>query len=416
MRATRKEFIKTLGFASASFVSGNAIASTVNSTSYETNANAFPTTRMKQNADKIKLGVSLYSYQHAIYTGEMTTEDCLAEINAIGAEGVQIIDGITIPNFPNPPEYWVEQWFGWLDKYKLTPTLMDTFVDVYKGYRRPAMDIQEQLKTLINQCKLAKRLGYKIIRPISADLSSAVDEVFKEIVPFAEDLNVKIAPEIHSPTPLKGPFVDSIMEIITKTGTKHIGFTYDFGDIGYRYYSPIAREEFIRQGIITRDIALYVEQANENGESLNKVQSRVKRMNPKPGDLIYMNLVNDKIPPEASQDPFTLMNKGSHYVMMASMIMTGGGVPRKKPQELKPLIPYIFNCHGKFYQMSEDFIETQIEYPETIKVLIESGWEGSIDSEYEGQRHLQNQWCEPINEVEEVRRHHVMLRRLLYKA
>jgi hypothetical protein len=411
MKTTRKEFIKTLGFASATVISGDAIATTLQDTVNETKD--FAASYMKENADKIKLGVSLYSYQHAIYTGEMTTEDCLAEINAIGASGVQIIDGITIPDFPNPPQSWVEKWFEWMDRYNLTPTLMDTFVDVHKGYRRPDMDMKEQLDTMINQCKLAKRLGFNMIRPMSKDLIGSVDEVFKEIVPFAEDLNIKIAPEIHSPTPLSGPFIDSVMEIIGKTGTRHLGFTFDFGDIGYRYYSPLTREEYIRQGIITKDIAMYIEQARENDESYDKVHSKVMKMNPKPGDLMYMSLVNDRIPSEANQDLFTLVNKGYHYVMMGLMLMMGGGFPRKNPRELKPLIPYIFNCHGKFYQMSEAFAETQIEYPETLRVLIESGWEGYIDSEYEGQRHLQNQWCEPIDEVEQVRRHHVMLRRLL---
>jgi hypothetical protein len=66
--------------------------------------------------------------------------------------------------------------------------------------------------------------------------------------------------------------------------------------------------------------------------------------------------------------------------------------------------------------MSDNFKETQIEYPEIFKILIEGGWEGFIDSEYEGQQHLHSQWCEPIDEAEQVRRHHVMMRRLLDMA
>ncbi len=144
MKTTRKDFLKTLGVASATVLSGNAMASAVSRASKKTSLPASQAAQITRKADKIKLGVSLYSYQHAIYTGDMNTEDCLAELNAIGAEGVQIIDGITIPNFPNPPQSWVDQWLDWMEKYKLTPTLMDTFVDVYRGYRRPAMSFQEQ--------------------------------------------------------------------------------------------------------------------------------------------------------------------------------------------------------------------------------------------------------------------------------
>jgi hypothetical protein len=211
-----------------------------------------------------------------------------------------------------------------------------------------------------------------------------------------------------------------MMDIITKTGTKNLGFTFDFGVVGHRYYSPLTRDESIRNGWLTKDIAMYAEQARENGESLEKVKSKVKKMNPKPGDVFFTDLVYDVLPLEGPQQDmatlFKLVKEGPQYAMLASMIMGGGGVPRNNPQDLKPLIPYIFNCHGKFYQMSEDLEETQIEYPETVKVLMENDWEGFIDSEYEGQQHLHNQWCEPINEAEQVRRHHVMLRKLLGKS
>jgi hypothetical protein len=86
------------------------------------------------------------------------------------------------------------------------------------------------------------------------------------------------------------------------------------------------------------------------------------------------------------------------------------------PKDLKSLIPYIFNIHGKFTKMTDDCVEVSLNYEETFKVLIEGGYNGYIDSEYEGQRHLHNQWAVPINEVEEVRRHHIMMRRLLGRA
>lgn len=44
----------------------------------------------------------------------------------------------------------------------------------------------------------------------------------------------------------------------------------------------------------------------------------------------------------------------------------------------------------------------------------QGGYEGYINSEYEGQRHQQDQGIEKMaNEVEEVRRHHEMLARYI---
>lgn len=397
MTMKRDEFLKTLSFASATVLTGSATASSaLNKGTDKMNIQTHMKEQMRQNADKIRLGVSTYCYQHAIYTGEMTTEDCLAEMNSIGAESVQIIDGITVPNFPDPPECWVEQWFEWMEKYKLTPSLMNTFLDVYWGWRHRPMDLVEQVKTLIKQLKLARRLGFNVIRPTSTTVSEPVGEWLDAIVPYAEDLNVKVAPELHSPIPLKGAFVDRIMETIIKTGTKHIGFTFDFGDLPL----PFSKERSIEIGSLTEEIAEYIERSKKRGVDIDKVQAKVNTMNPKQGDLYYINRVYG-------------MGINAQSGMTAPQGSNLFGTAYNDPNDLIPLVPYIFNCHGKFYVMTEDCMETTLDYEGGMKALIEGGFSGYIDSEYEGQRALHNQWCEPINEVEQVRRHHIMMRRLL---
>ena len=95
--------------------------------------------------------------------------------------------------------------------------------------------MQESLDILLRDMKLANRLGFKIMRPklgvITDDL--VPDPVWREMVeralPYAEELDVKIAPEIHSPTPLKSKTVDDYMDLIAKTGTKHFGMLIDTG-------------------------------------------------------------------------------------------------------------------------------------------------------------------------------------------
>ena len=49
-----------------------------------------------------------------------------------------------------------------------------------------------------------------------------------------------------------------------------------------------------------------------------------------------------------------------------------------------------------------------------MKVLVENGYEGYINSEYEGQRMQQDNGFENLaDEVDEVRKHHKMLKRLI---
>ena len=58
--------------------------------------------------------------------------------------------------------------------------------------------------------------------------------------------------------------------------------------------------------------------------------------------------------------------------------------------------------------------ERSLDYSGAIAVLKELGYEGYIDSEYEGQRSYQDQDAELLaDEVEEVRRHHEMMARLI---
>jgi hypothetical protein len=73
-------------------------------------------------------------------------------------------------------------------------------------------------------------------------------------------------------------------------------------------------------------------------------------------------------------------------------------------------MPYIYNIHGKFYEMTDELSEYSIAYDEIIPVLTKIGYEYSIDSEYEGQRWIQDVVL--TDSFEQVRRQHVMLRRL----
>lgn len=394
MQLTRNEFLKTLSYASASVAaSGNSLPAAM--TDIRAADEPGPSAdQFKVNADNIMLGVSLYSYQHAIYTGDMTLEDCLAELNSIGAQGLQIIDEITIPNFPNPPEPWVDQWYALCDKYRLTPTNMNAFVDVYWGWRHKPMSLQEQVETLTTRLRLAKRLGFTVVRPTSGPVSEPVGQLFEKIVPIAEALNVRVTPELHAPIPLQAntPFVGKILETIHKTGTKHLGFTLDMGDLPL----PFSKARGIKYGDLTEEIASYVEGAKAKGVAVEEVLAKVKTMNPKQGDLSYVNRI--------------------YQVNPAGMGMGGMPTFQNEPKDVQSLIPYIYNIHGKFYKMAEDLQETSLNYEGAFKVLVEGGYKGSIDSEYEGQRSMQNQWCDPINEVEQVRRHHLMMRRLLGRA
>lgn len=80
-----------------------------------------------------------------------------------------------------------------------------------------------------------------------------------------------------------------------------------------------------------------------------------------------------------------------------------------KPEDIIPLLPYIYCCHAKFINMSDDFEETTIPYPEIVKILKEHHWNGYLLSEYEGA----DKYDDGYEVGQTLRKQHIMLKRLI---
>jgi sugar phosphate isomerase/epimerase len=89
------------------------------------------------------------------------------------------------------------------------------------------------------------------------------------------------------------------------------------------------------------------------------------------------------------------------------------GGPCSYPQELVPLLPYIYCCHAKFYFVDELFRETSIPYAEIIKVLIEHEWDGYMLSEWEDPHYFNEELKKSDFVADQLRRQHIMMKRLL---
>lgn len=78
---------------------------------------------------KIKRGVSLYSYQQSQFFKELDLEGQIREVgtNLFGADGIELLDEQGLRKYPNPPEEFFTQWYGWMEKYHTTPVTMDVF-------------------------------------------------------------------------------------------------------------------------------------------------------------------------------------------------------------------------------------------------------------------------------------------------
>lgn len=373
---------------------------------------------------KIKRGVSLYSYQQAQFFKKLDLEGQIREIgtNLYGADGIEMLDEMSLRRYPNISDEFLTQWFEWLEKYHTTPVTMDVFCDVLQ-FRDHVMSYSECADRLKQDIRLAKKLGFKNVRT----LATTPVEVMIEALPVAEECDIKIGKEIHAPIPLNGQYVDEIVDYCQKSGTKYLGIVPDWGIFAFRP-SEVTLDWYVRQGAKRESCDLvtelcmdnYLGKSNELNDidlslySAGNVESmfhRYLKHGDAPADLIpafnkMQRMIRDNVPAYGDID---------FEVMGQALLLS-----RTKTEDLKDLMPYIVSIHGKFYNMSEiqgkpgTYQDISMDYEGPIKFLKENHYEGYINSEYEGQRRFQDRGIEDlIDEVDQVRKHQEMLKRLI---
>jgi sugar phosphate isomerase/epimerase len=96
------------------------------------------------------------------------------------------------------------------------------------------------------------------------------------------------------------------------------------------------------------------------------------------------------------------------------MKIPGLTIKTSQPEEIIPLLPYVYACHAKFSNISDDLAETSIPYDQIIKILVDHKWEGYLLSEYEDYESEKRNV--PDYASDQLRRQHVMMKRLLGEA
>ena len=144
----------------------------------------------------MKRSISLYSYQDEYYDGKLDLEGCLRETAKTGATGVELLAEQMIKKFPLPieTEEFREQWFGWLEKYHLTPSCYDAFLE-NRIFDNRTLCLGEQINMMKRDIRLASLLGFHNLRT----LVSTPMEVIEGSLAYAQQMDVRIGLEVHAP-------------------------------------------------------------------------------------------------------------------------------------------------------------------------------------------------------------------------
>lgn len=369
----------------------------------------------------MKLGVSLYSYQQAQFFKELSLEDQIREVgqNLEGADGIEIVDEMSL-RYPDPGESFVRQWFGWMDRYGTTPVTMDVGLDVLQ-FRNHVMTTQEAVERLERDLRLAKRLGFKNVRV----LSTCPFEVMLRALPLAEKLDIRLGKEIHQPMRLEGRQVSEIVEHVERTGTAHLGLVPDFGIFGFRP-SEVLLAQYERRGAQAAASAASVElaEALRGGQAPFDLSDIINHTAGNLRAAFKIWLQSGACAPEMSrlfeslrlyvQQRISEPGELDYIVVSEALMLSNTSL-----DTMRQLAKYVVSVHGKFNYMSEipgrpgHYRDIAIDYEGAIAALIAGGFDGYVNSEYEGQRYFQDRTrAEMMDEVDQVRRHHEMLRRL----
>ena len=370
---------------------------------------------------QIKLGVSLYSYQQSQFFRELTLEDQIREVgeNLPHADGIEIVDEMSL-RYPEPGDDFVRQWFGWMERYGTVPVTMDVSFDVLQ-FRDHVMSHDEVAERLMRDMRLAKRLGFRNVRV----LSTCPFDVMLKALPLAEEIDIRLGKEVHQPMRLEGKQVTEIIEHAERTGTRHLGIVPDFGIFGFRP-TEVLLAQYERRGAKPEASAA----ANELADLLRAGRGPFDPsvlFNQTAGNLrvAFKQFVNTGNCVPEIKGVFTALKQFAEdrvplpgeldYIVVCEALM----LSHTSLDTMRQLAGHVISCHGKFNHMSEipgrpgQYQDAAIDYEGAIGSLIEGSFEGYINTEYEGQRYSQDRTrAEMMSEVDQVRRHHEMLRRL----
>lgn len=327
-------------------------------------------------AAKIKRGVSLYSFQEEMFLGKMSVEDCISFAASIGANGIEILPEQNMPTFPNLTDAQVEEWKNMVARHDCYFTAYDMFLDTKRRKDRLMTD-DEQVESIMRDLKLCSRLGIRNMRL----LVFVRPDILGRCVPFAEEVDVHMGVEVHAPWHIEHAWILRTIEEADRLGTQHLGILPDMG-IFMKHYPPAFRARFERQGA-RPEVTQFIVDSHEA-----KIMAEY---------TIYEVAVK--------------MQGNKAEVAMAETLRHA---PYANPKRLADYAPYFRHIQAKFYEMNDDCTDPSIAYEEVIDTLVGCGWEGTLSSEYEG-----NRWIQDVHEVdsrEQVRRQHVMFERLIANA
>lgn len=326
----------------------------------------------------IKRSVSFYSLQDQYARGKMNLEDIFKYLKEIGAE-MEFISDQMMKNTPHPSEKSLKEWDRLMNKYQIEPVCNDIFINTCL-YKNRTLTTKEATDALIEEIKLAHRLGFKLVRLVS----KTPPEIIEPALSYAEKYDVTLALEIHGGMSFDNPMTKAFIDVIHKLNSPYVGIVVDTGIFCRRH--PRVATSYFRSLGASEDVIKYIDNIFASGTDPKQFFAKHGGQPKELRDLI--------------KNDFDFQ-----YVLFCD------GYEASDFSILDEHMPYIKHFHGKVYEMTEEGVEYSIPYDELIKYLDKKGYCGYISTEYEGNRFTLD--GQEVKELEQVTKHQNMLKKYI---
>lgn len=300
----------------------------------------------------IKLGATLFCYGSEYARFQYDFEDCVREAALAGATGYEIVGTQMLPSYPNVSEEFLGLVESLRKKYGIGPVGYGANND--KGMRpdRNLTD-DEMLSDAIIDLKTANKLGCHVMR-VQYMMSPAA---FERLAPYAKLFDVHCGIEIHNPETPAGKTMQEYLAVVKRSGDGYLGFVPDFGFLAVEPNKPKWLKA-LEAGVKEEHLELAA-QLRREGASQEEAMKRVMDAgaNPAIADVV------------AGMFGFVQFHDRKDLPGLL--------------KELRDILPYSFELHGKFHYLGDDGKEASIPYEEILPVVRDFGFNGYLICEYE---------------------------------
>ena len=301
--------------------------------------------------DPFKLGLTLYSASAEFRAGWYDFDGLLKRVADLGiGPGIEIVASQVLPTYPNVTDDFAHSWQEAFDKHGFTASSFGANLDM--GRRRDRdMTPDEEYEFTEMLFRGAKKLGFPLVR-----IQSAKPELLRRLLPLAEDLELKLAYEIHAPLGPNSPEIMKVREVYAELDSPLLGFVADFSSTMHSMSPTLLRA---------------VRRAGLDDEAVLRLQE----------------IWATDAPMRARQEEFIgyLKGRGFDPARLGSFAHLAFNMHgHVSPKEWADIMPQIMHVHAKFYDIDEQGNEPAIDYPELVRVFVEGGYRGYWSSEWEG--------------------------------